>query len=88
MLFIKSLALIIIFLIHSSSSEQSKIPLTSEEQSLFIRKTFSWIHGHDIIDTCIVLNFGFDSPLPWPQVDMIYSSKYFDNLYKLVLGEI
>ena len=40
---------------------------------LFIRKTFSWIHGHDIIDTCIVQNFGFEAPLPWPQVGMIYS---------------
>lgn len=78
MIFIKLLTLI--FLIHSSHSEQLKFPpqktLTGEEQFLFIRKAFSWIHGHDIIDTCIVLNFGFDSPLPWPQVDMIYSSKY------------
>ena len=83
MIFIKPLTLL--FLIHSSISEELKFPpqktLTSEEQFLFIRKTFSWIHGHDIIDTCIVQNFGFEAPLPWPQVGMIYSSNYLYKLY-------
>ena len=76
-------------MIHSSSSELSRIPskktLTNKEQFLFIKKTFSWIHGHDIIDTCIVQNFGFEAPIPWPQVDMIYLIYSSNNLFKWVL---
>ena len=34
----------------------------------FIRKSVHWIQGHDTIDTCFVLNYGYDAPLPWPQV--------------------
>ena len=34
----------------------------------FVKTSVSWIEGKDIIDTCFLLNFGFEAPLPWPQV--------------------
>ena len=32
------------------------------------------------MDTCIVLNFGYDAPLPWPQVSIWWFYKY---IYKI-----
>ena len=34
----------------------------------FVRTSVAWISDKDIVDTCFVLNFGYDDPLPWPQV--------------------
>ena len=28
----------------------------------------SWISSNDIMETCFILNFGYEAPLPWPQV--------------------
>ena len=39
-----------------------------EEKLKFLKTSVLWIEGKDIIDTCFFLNFGYDSPLPWPQV--------------------
>ena len=42
--------------------------LPETEKLEFVRKSVSWIQGHDIMDTCFILNFGYEAPLPWPQV--------------------
>ena len=42
--------------------------LLDTEKLDFVRKSVSWIEGKDILDTCFILNFGFEAPLPWPQV--------------------
>ena len=34
----------------------------------FVSKSVHWINGQDIMDTCLVLNYGYKAPLPWPQV--------------------
>ena len=46
--------------------------LTDDEKFAFIAKVASWIEGWDLIDSCLVLNFGFESPVPWPQVLCAY----------------
>ena len=42
--------------------------LPETEKLEFVSKFVSWIQGHDIMDTCFILNFGYEAPLPWPQV--------------------
>ena len=42
--------------------------LTETEKQEFVSKSVSWIQGQDIMDTCFILNFGYEAPLPWPQV--------------------
>ena len=42
--------------------------LLDAEKMEFVSKSVSWIQGHDIIDNCFILNFGYEAPLPWPQV--------------------
>ena len=42
--------------------------LSDEEKLEFVKTFTSWIEERDIMDTCFILNFGYDSPLPWPQV--------------------
>ena len=44
--------------------------LSYEEKFEFVRTTVSWISSKrkDIMDTCFILNFGYEAPLPWPQV--------------------
>ena len=49
-------------------SNNSLMRVSFEEKLEFIRTTVSWIEGKDIMDTCFVLNFGYEDPLPWPQV--------------------
>ena len=44
--------------------------LPETEKLEFVRKSVSWIQGHDIMDTCFILNFGYEAPLPWPQVNV------------------
>ena len=34
----------------------------------FISKTVDWINGQDVMDTCFVINYGYEAPLPWSQV--------------------
>ena len=36
----------------------------------FLSKSVAWIQGHDTMDACFVLNYGYEAPLPWPQVRM------------------
>ena len=42
--------------------------LSSEEKLEFVRSSVSLIEGKDIMDTCFILNFGYEASLPWPQV--------------------
>ena len=42
--------------------------LPDTEKLEFVRKSVSWIQGRDIMDTCFILNFGYEAPLPLPQV--------------------
>ena len=42
--------------------------LLDAEKMEFVSKSVSWIQGQDIMDTCFILNFGYEAPLPWPQV--------------------
>ena len=44
----------------------------AEENFSFVRKSVYWIEGRDVMDTCFVLNFGYEAPLPWPQVFSSY----------------
>ena len=42
--------------------------LPDVEKMEFVKTAVSWIESRDIMDTCFVLNFGYEAPLPWPQV--------------------
>ena len=42
--------------------------LPEAEKLEFLKTLVSWIEGRDIMDTCFVLNFGYEAPSPWPQV--------------------
>ena len=44
--------------------------LQDGEKIEFVSKSVAWIQGHDTMDACFVLNYGFEAPLPWPQVRM------------------
>ena len=46
----------------------SRRVLPEDEKLEFVRTSVSWIEGRDIMDSCFVLNFGYEAPLPWPQV--------------------
>ena len=62
------------------STSSSRTVLTENEKFDFVKTSVSWIEGKDIMDTCFVLNFGYEAPLPWPQVSSHYSlsfGKYF-----------
>ena len=54
--------------------------LTDDEKLEFVKTSVSWISGKDIMDTCFVLNYGYEAPLPWPQVsicDSVTRISYF-----------
>ena len=42
--------------------------LPDEEKLEFVKTLVLWIQKKDNIDSCFILNLGFDPPLPWPQV--------------------
>ena len=42
--------------------------LSSAEKLEFVSKSVSWIQGQDIMETCFILNFGYEPPHNWPQV--------------------
>ena len=56
----------------TSPSASKRVILTRTEKLEFVRKAVSWIHGRDIIETCFVLNFGYEDSLPWPQVHSLF----------------
>ena len=44
--------------------------LSDKEKLDFVQTSVSWISSKDIMDTCFVLNYGYEAPLPWPQVNV------------------
>ena len=46
--------------------------LTNVEKLNFVETMVSWISSKDKIDSCFILNFGYEAPLPWPQVNIWY----------------
>ena len=44
--------------------------IPDEEKLDFVRTSVFWISNKDIMDTCFILNYGYEAPLPWPQVSM------------------
>ena len=53
---------------HKNKIHNSMMILSDEEKLKFVNTSGSWIEGKDIMDTCFLLNFGYEAPLPWPQV--------------------
>ena len=50
-------------------STNSLIRVLPEAEKLeFVKTSVAWIQGQDIIDSCFILNFGYEGLLPWPQV--------------------
>ena len=57
------------FLRTNNPSKKPSIRVLPETEKLeFLKTSVFWIEGKDIMDTCFVLNFGYEAPLPWPQV--------------------
>ena len=52
---------------HLTNSTMMRV-LSSAEKLEFVSKSVSWIQGQDIMDTCFILNFGYEPPHNWPQV--------------------
>ena len=57
------------FLIISPRKNKTlRMVLPDKEKLEFVKTVGSWIEGRDVMDSCFTLNFGFEAPLPWPQV--------------------
>ena len=57
------------FLKTEKNLSNNKMRVLPEADKLeFVSKSVSWIEGRDILDTCFILNFGYEAPLPSPQV--------------------
>ena len=58
----------------STKTQEPKITLRRDlpvkEKLEFLSKTVSWIQGKDIMDSCFILNYGYEASLPWPQVSI------------------
>ena len=50
------------------SKKPSVRVLPEAEKFEFLRTSVSWIEGKDRMDSCFVLNFGYEAPPLWPQV--------------------
>ena len=52
----------------------------------FVKTSVAWISDKDIMDSCFVLNFGYEAPLPWPQVsicDSVIRISYFISIIQV-----
>ena len=59
------------FLMAKNLSKKPSMRLLPEKEKLeFLKTSVSWIESKDIMDTCFVLNYGYEFPLPWPQVSI------------------
>ena len=45
-----------------------RMVLTEKEKLESVKTFVYWTEGRDIMDTCFTLNYGYEAPLPWPQV--------------------
>ena len=46
----------------------SRMVLLEKEKLEFVKTFVYWTEGRDVMDSCFTLNFGYEAPLPWPQV--------------------
>jgi len=44
--------------------------LINEEKWEFVKTSVAWISSKHKMDSCFILNFGYEAPLPWPQVSI------------------
>ena len=58
-----------------------KRALPNAEKLEFVSKSVSWIQGKDIMDSCFILNFGYEAALPWPQVNIQLGTLKLSNLF-------
>ena len=65
------------FMTKSLSKKPTMRVLPEAEKLDFLKTSVSWIKSKDIMDTCFVLNFGYEFPLPWPKVHIIRLSDNF-----------
>ena len=57
------------FLTKSQKTKNTtKRVLTDEEKLEFVKISVSWISSN--MNTCFILNFGYEASLPWPQVEV------------------
>ena len=57
------------FLMTKNLSKKPSVRVLLEAEKLeFLKTSVSWIESKDIMDTCFVLNYGYEFPLPWPKV--------------------
>ena len=54
---------------HLSNNAMMRV-LPRAEKLEFVRRSVHWIQGQDIMDTCFILNYGYEASLPWPQVQI------------------
>ena len=45
-----------------------RMVLPEKNKFEFLKASVFWIEGRDIIDSCFTLNYGYEAPIPWPQV--------------------
>ena len=45
-----------------------RMVLLEKEKLEFVKTFVYWTEGRDVMDSCFTLNFGYEAPLPWPQV--------------------
>ena len=45
-----------------------RMVLLEKEKLEFVKTSVFWIEGRDKMDSCFTLNYGYEAPLPWPQV--------------------
>ena len=62
--------------------QESKNPkrrvLPEDEKLEFVRTSVSFIEGKEIMDSCFILNFGYEKSLPWPQVLSVLNPNSLD----------
>ena len=46
----------------------SRMVLLEKEKFEFVKTFVYWTEERDVMDSCFTLNFGYEAPLPWPQV--------------------
>ena len=52
---------------YQETKNNSKRILPDEDKLDFLKASLFWIERKDIMG-CLLLNFGYEAPLPWPQV--------------------
>ena len=70
------------FMTKNLSKKPSMRLLPEAEKLEFLKTSVSWIESKDILDTCFVLNFGYEFHLPWPQVSI---RKYKDSAVSKII---